>query len=300
MNKTSFLWLEITKKCQLTCVHCYADSGPRQDHGEMTRSVWLRVIDDAASAGVENVQFIGGEPTLHPNLSEFVERALAHNIKVEVFSNLANISQSMWQTFSRPGVSLATSYYSDDSTEHEAVTGAKGSYPRTSSSIGEAVKRSIPIRVGVIEVTTGQRTAEAVAQLQSLGVKVIGTDRTRKVGRGGTGTRPDAHELCGKCTQGRLAISTSGDVWPCVFSRWLPVGNVRKQKLTEILDCEVLAKVRADLNEEFEKRADANPHADCYPDCGPACQPNCPPSCSPSCSPTQNCTPSGNCWPNYR
>ena len=32
----SFLWLEITSQCNLTCQHCYADSSPHQSHGAMT------------------------------------------------------------------------------------------------------------------------------------------------------------------------------------------------------------------------------------------------------------------------
>jgi MoaA/NifB/PqqE/SkfB family radical SAM enzyme len=34
----------------------------------MSRSEWCRVIDEAAMLGVQLVQFIGGEPTLHPDL----------------------------------------------------------------------------------------------------------------------------------------------------------------------------------------------------------------------------------------
>jgi hypothetical protein len=49
------LWLEITRKCQLNCGHCYADSGPEGTHGEMARADWLRVIDQAAALGVGNV-----------------------------------------------------------------------------------------------------------------------------------------------------------------------------------------------------------------------------------------------------
>jgi MoaA/NifB/PqqE/SkfB family radical SAM enzyme len=29
MAELSFVWLEITGKCQLECAHCYADSGPQ-------------------------------------------------------------------------------------------------------------------------------------------------------------------------------------------------------------------------------------------------------------------------------
>lgn len=52
----SFVWLELTGKCQLQCRHCYSDSGPRETHGTMTRTDWMRIIDEAA----------GGATTLRP------------------------------------------------------------------------------------------------------------------------------------------------------------------------------------------------------------------------------------------
>ena len=36
MQSLSFMWLELTGKCQLACGHCYADSGPAGTHGTMT------------------------------------------------------------------------------------------------------------------------------------------------------------------------------------------------------------------------------------------------------------------------
>lgn len=41
----ALLWLDITRKCQLGCVHCYNHSGPSGDHGTMTRDDWARVLD---------------------------------------------------------------------------------------------------------------------------------------------------------------------------------------------------------------------------------------------------------------
>jgi hypothetical protein len=106
----SFLWLEITGKCQLRCVHCYAESGPQGTHGTMKTDNWRRVIDEAATLGTRMVQFIGGEPTLHPALSELVGHVLSRGMTVEVFSNLVHVSSHLWSVFSRPGVRLATSY----------------------------------------------------------------------------------------------------------------------------------------------------------------------------------------------
>jgi len=48
MSGLSFLWLEITEKCNLACSHCYAESGPLGDlYGKMSYANWCRVIDES-------------------------------------------------------------------------------------------------------------------------------------------------------------------------------------------------------------------------------------------------------------
>lgn len=54
------LWAELTNKCQLECVMCYADSGPNGGHGAMGADDWMNLIDQAAAAKINMVQFIGG------------------------------------------------------------------------------------------------------------------------------------------------------------------------------------------------------------------------------------------------
>lgn len=145
---------------------------------------WRRVIGEAATLGVRMVQFIGGEPTLHRALPELVSHALSCGLTVEVFSNLVHVSSSLWSVFSQPGVRLATSYYADHARQHEAVTGRRGSYASTMANIAETVRRSVPLRVGLIDIIDGQRVEQARQQLESLGVTSISTDRLRQVGRG--------------------------------------------------------------------------------------------------------------------
>ncbi|MGH3766431.1 MAG: SPASM domain-containing protein [Pseudonocardiaceae bacterium] len=43
-------------------------------------------------------------------------------------------------------------------------------------------------------------------------------------------------QLCGNCANDVAAISPMGEVWPCVFSRWMPSGNVLDCSLAEVLD----------------------------------------------------------------
>lgn len=299
MRDIHFAWLEITGKCQLECRHCYADSGPAGTHGSLTVEDWCRVIDQLADGGTRMVQFIGGEPTLHPKLPELVYYARRWGLLVEVFSNLVHVPGPLWAVFEQPGVSLATSYYSDDADEHAAIT-RRPTYVRTRANIAEAIRRGIHVRAGVIDLQDGQRSRPAQRELVSLGVQEIGTDTLREVGRGG-GSRPaSASQLCGNCTSGVIAISPQGAVWPCVFSRWMALGNVRNANLADIVAGADAQAARAELEAEFAARSPRE--IPCLPHmCDPQCGPSCSPACNPSCWPTRTgpCRPRGGCVPNY-
>ena len=69
-----FLWLELTGRCNLECLHCYADSGPqRPAYESMQLEDWKGVLREASELGCKSVQFIGGEPALYPNLCELIQ-----------------------------------------------------------------------------------------------------------------------------------------------------------------------------------------------------------------------------------
>lgn len=257
------------------------------------------MIGQLASCGVVAVQFIGGEPMLHPDLSTLIGHALDQGLRVEVFSNLVHVPPNVWTVLQREGVSLATSYYSDDPAEHAAIT-RRSTHARTRANVAEAVARNIPVRAGVIDLRPDQHIAAAQRELVALGVPKVGVDRLRHVGRGIRGNRPDTSQLCGHCAAGVIAISPDGAVWPCVFSRWLPVGNVLDAALADILASPEAARIRAELERDFAARelaAAGKGKELCDPQCGPSCGPACNPSCWPT--GTGPCSPNGGCQPNY-
>ncbi len=248
----------------------------------MTTADWWRVIDEADDMGVPDVQFIGGEPTLHPDLPDLIRHALSRGLKVEVYTNLVRVTPTLWDVFSLPGVRLATSYYSADPAWHDAITG-RHSHDRTLSNIAEAEVRGIPIRVGVVEVEEGQNVDAAVARLLTLGIQSVRVDRMREVGRGARDEGPSVDQLCGSCADGTLAVLPTGEVVPCVFARWLSVGNAHRLPLADI-DA-AANSVREKLTAAFAGRV----YAKCDPD-------KCPPDddeqvCRPVCDPVLNCKP---------
>ncbi|MGW1978605.1 radical SAM protein [Streptomyces sp. NPDC001889] len=275
-SSLGFAWLEVTGFCNLECTHCYADSSPRGTHGTMTVGDWKSTIDQLADMGVENVQFIGGEPCLYPHLAELIDHVRHRGITgIEVYSNLTHVSDSLWETFVAQRVDLATSYYSDQAAEHDAVTVRQGSHRRTRANIQKAQRLGLSVRGSTIEVGPGQRAGQARQDLRDLGLGNVGGDRARAFGRASRGAAPTAADVCGHCGRGSLAIGPTGDVWPCVMSRFMTVGNVRRALLSTIWSGNAMAMARARIQAAQDSSPESCTPPACLPWCGP-CQP-CPP-----------------------
>ncbi|UQA94040.1 radical SAM protein [Streptomyces halobius] len=281
-NPLKFAWLEVTGLCNESCDHCYADSSPKGTHGTMTAQDWKGTIDQLAAMGADDVQFIGGEPTLYPHLRELITHAHGAGLGIEVFSNLTHVRESLWETFKACGVKLATSYYSDTAADHDKVTRLRGSHKRTRANVAKALDLGIPLRGGVVAVNQEQRVKEAAQDLLTLGVETVGGDRTRAFGRASKGAAPTIADLCGHCAHEKCAIGPAGDVWPCVLGRFLTIGNVLDAPLSEIWGGARMAEVLADITAVH----------------GGGVQSCTPPQFLPMCGPCGPCVPSvGHCDP---
>lgn len=270
MPRTRSLALDLTRACQAACDHCYNHSGPGKTTGAMTREDWLSVLDQAAAMGARRVQFIGGEPTLHPDLPKLINHAVDSGLAVEIFSNLIHIRPHLWPVLRQRGVALATSYYSDHADEHDQITHHRGSYQRTKANITKALAFRIPLRAALVQVRNDQRVVQAEAELRELGVTHIRTDHVRSIGRGAGATDlHDVNELCGNCTRGRAAVMPDGSVAGCVMSGgMMTAGNVRTQPLTSIIGSTAWHEIAAQIPQR-----NANRQNGCTPD-EDSCQPS--------------------------
>lgn len=313
-----FLWLELTEKCNLQCVHCYAESGPeRPIHGKINLDDWLRLLHEAFSLGCRQVQFIGGEPTIYPRLPDLIEAAhsLGYEL-IEVFTNGTHFTSKLKKTFKACQVSVAFSVYSCSGKVHDAVTLGPGSLTKTLESIRWTLESGLPIRAGIIDVGINSDTVEDTRNfLTELGIPVVGVDRLRGVGKGAVSSNAaesQMDELCGECWKRKLCVTPSGDAFPCVFSRFCPVGNVT-EGLANVLKADKLLAFRSKMmSMTYSQEALCYPERSCSPAtrctpeyCNPrydVCNPKCSPhTCGPNCSPAHgdgNCQPT--CKPSYQ
>lgn len=231
INELDLLFLEITSKCNLECIHCYANSGPELPMTlGMTRDKWRSVLRDGSKLGCQRVQFIGGEPTLHPDLLELIAEASGLGYQViEVYTNGTIMSRRMLECLRDFNATLAFSVYAATPEIHDAITKRAGSFETTIRNIRQSIEFGIPLRVTIVEMEQNAGQIDATeAMLASLGVHTIKVDRLRGIGRGNItlGVSDPMREMCSDCGKGQLAIDSAGNVYPCLLSKYYGLGDV--------------------------------------------------------------------------
>jgi radical SAM/Cys-rich protein len=71
--RTAVLQVNVGKLCNLTCVHCHVNAGPKRRE-IMTRETIDRIVDWLSLTGIPTVDITGGAPEMVPDFRYFIER----------------------------------------------------------------------------------------------------------------------------------------------------------------------------------------------------------------------------------
>jgi len=85
----------ITRTCNLRCVHCYSDSYAKPYEGELTGAEAKTVLDDISAFKVPAVLFSGGEPLARPDLLDLIAYAVAKGLRVTLSTNGTLIDEAV-------------------------------------------------------------------------------------------------------------------------------------------------------------------------------------------------------------
>lgn len=85
-RKPITVW-NITRTCNLRCVHCYSDSNAMQYPGELNWGEMQDVLEDLAAYEVPSLLLSGGEPMIHPHFFDLVEMASGAGLKLTISTN---------------------------------------------------------------------------------------------------------------------------------------------------------------------------------------------------------------------
>ncbi|MFK8083874.1 MAG: radical SAM protein [Granulosicoccus sp.] len=85
-GSTRIVQIHPTRKCNLSCKHCYSSSSP-QATDTLEPAVLIKALDDLAAEGYNWVTFSGGEPLAYDHLPTLLEHARHINMKTTLVTN---------------------------------------------------------------------------------------------------------------------------------------------------------------------------------------------------------------------
>jgi len=103
-KKPVIVW-NITRRCNLRCVHCYAHAREEAGTDELTTEQGRILLDDLAAFGVPVVLFSGGEPLARRDLPELAAYAVGKGMRAVISTNGTLISAAVARTLKDIGLS---------------------------------------------------------------------------------------------------------------------------------------------------------------------------------------------------
>ncbi len=131
---------EVTRSCNLSCVHCRAAShlGPYPE--EFSTAECLRLLDDIASVAQPVIILTGGEPLLRPDIFEIAAYGTSKGLRMVLATNGTLVDEAVAKKMIESGIQrVSISIDGPDAASHDAFRQEKGAFDGAMRGI-EAMK----------------------------------------------------------------------------------------------------------------------------------------------------------------
>ena len=118
----------VTRRCNLRCVHCYAHAKDISFQNELSAEAGKHLIDDLSNFGVPVILFSGGEPLVRKDLPELANYAVRKGMRAVVSTNGTLISAQMARTLKDIGLSYVGISLDGMEAINDRFRGVKGAF----------------------------------------------------------------------------------------------------------------------------------------------------------------------------
>lgn len=135
----------VTRACNLKCVHCYAHATDDATSNELSTDEGRRMIDDLAEFGVPVLLFSGGEPLVRKDLPELAAYAVEKGMRAVISTNGTLIRRETAQTLKQIGLSYVGISLDGLEPVNDHFRGVKGAFAKAMTGIRNCQEAGIKV-----------------------------------------------------------------------------------------------------------------------------------------------------------
>lgn len=157
-KKPVVVW-NVTRRCNLRCVHCYSQSEDRGYSGELSLDEGKRLIDDLAGFGSPVILFSGGEPLIRPDILDLIRYATQKGRRAVLSTNGTLITPTLSEKLKDIGLSYVGISLDGLQKVHDSFRGIPGTFERVMAAIKNC--QDVGLKVG-LRFTINKRNFEDI------------------------------------------------------------------------------------------------------------------------------------------
>lgn len=157
--------------CNQKCMHCYAAGQSLSEREELSTEEWKKMIHFCKEAGIPQLTFTGGEPTLRSDLCELI--AEARWFVTRLNTNGVLLTPELCRKLGEAELdSVQITFYSADPAVHNELVGAQN-YEKTVEGIQNALAAGLNVSINTPLCSKNKRYTETLKFLKGLGVEYV-------------------------------------------------------------------------------------------------------------------------------
>ncbi len=169
-NIPRLIFWELTKRCNLNCIHCRAEAVDQEFSGEMILAQIQDVVDNIASFSKPIMVFTGGEPLYRPDIFDIAKYTKSKDLPIALATNGTLIDRDSARHIKETGFErVSISIDGKDAHSHDTFRGITGAFDRAINGASLLKSEGVSFQ---FNTTITKRNVEEIDDILNLAEKM--------------------------------------------------------------------------------------------------------------------------------
>jgi heme b synthase len=165
-NKLNMIAWEVTRNCNLNCVHCRAAANCGPYPGELSTEKCFQIIDEIAAIYSPVIILTGGEPLLRPDIFDIAGYGTNKNLRMVMATNGTLVTPAVAKKMIESGIKrVSISIDGKNSASHDNFRQEKGAFDKAMTGIAALKEAGMEFQINTTITTANLKQIKDILEL---------------------------------------------------------------------------------------------------------------------------------------
>ncbi len=165
-NNLQMVAWEVTRSCNLNCIHCRAAASRGPYAGELSTEKCFQLIDEITAMSSPVIILTGGEPLLRPDIFDIAAYGTGKGLRMVIATNGMLVDEAAAKKMIKSGIKrVSVSLDGKDAPSHDAFRGESGAFRGALNGIDAMKRAGMEFQINTTVTTANLRQIKDILEL---------------------------------------------------------------------------------------------------------------------------------------